>query len=225
MKNLILLHGALGSKSQFESLSARLSQSFAVHRLNFPGHGGEAPDDFSIAGFSKSVLKFMDENQIDSAFVFGYSLGGYVALHLAVENPARIAGVFTLATKLEWSPLIAERETRMLDPKKMLEKVPAFAEELRRRHSPGDWVSLTEQTAELMRNLGDSPAIDFSKVQCKVRYGVGDRDAMVSIGETHNAFLLTAGSSLVVFPGTFHPIEKVSESRLEYELNNFFSSI
>ena len=42
MKNLLVLHGAIGSKSQFDSIASLLDNQFDIHLLNFSGHGGEA---------------------------------------------------------------------------------------------------------------------------------------------------------------------------------------
>ncbi len=40
MKDLLLLHGALGAKSQFDKLADLLCTTYIVHALNFEGHGG-----------------------------------------------------------------------------------------------------------------------------------------------------------------------------------------
>ena len=61
MKNLLLLHGAIGSEIQFDSLKSELSNDYNVFTFNFPGHGGIEipPDGFSIDMFAKSVIDFM----------------------------------------------------------------------------------------------------------------------------------------------------------------------
>jgi pimeloyl-ACP methyl ester carboxylesterase len=63
-----------------------------------------------IESFAAAVLERMDGANIARADVFGYSMGGYVALHLAATSPARIRRVATLATKLVWTAEIAARE-------------------------------------------------------------------------------------------------------------------
>lgn len=42
--DLLLLHGALGSQAQFESLKKDLAPYFRVHVFNFSGHGGNPTD-------------------------------------------------------------------------------------------------------------------------------------------------------------------------------------
>lgn len=227
MTHLLLLHGALGDKSQLGPLAGSLKDDFKVHTLNFAGHGGATmPLSFTIDGFANDVLTYMDQNEITSAHLFGYSMGGYVALHLAKNHPERVGKIFTLGTKLQWSPEIAQRETRMLDADKIGEKVPAFAAQLANRHKPNDWKEVLKKTAQMMITLGDSvldPAF-YESIDADVRLAVGDRDTMTSLEETAAAFGKIPGASLLVLPQTPHPIEKVDVSRLKYELIGFFIS-
>ena len=67
MKKILLLHGALGSSKNFESLVPILQNNFEVHTLTFEGHGGKTiPNhDFTIARFSDEVLDYLIQNKID----------------------------------------------------------------------------------------------------------------------------------------------------------------
>ena len=84
MKNILILHGAIGSKDQFELLKHQLVKKYNVHSINFSGHGGEVfKSKFNIAQFAEDVLNYLNSKNIESIDVFGYSMGGYVALYLA----------------------------------------------------------------------------------------------------------------------------------------------
>ena len=50
MKNIVLLHGAIGAKDQLQPLADLLKNDFIVHVFNFSGHGGKpfAEEHFSI---------------------------------------------------------------------------------------------------------------------------------------------------------------------------------
>lgn len=227
MRELLLLHGAIGSKAQFGPLEDALKPDFNIHTLNFSGHGG-APTDgsFSIAKFAGEVLRFLDAKAIASIDVFGYSMGGYVALHLAKNHPERIGSIFTLATKFEWTPEIAERETKMLNAEKIAEKIPAFAAELQRRHQPNDWKIVMRQTAEMMVGLGNRNPLsleDFKTIENLTRIAIGDKDMMVTLEETIAVYRNLPHATLAVLPNTQHPIEKVDVQRLANELKIFFS--
>src|SRR5688572_15290055 len=118
---LLLLHGAIGAASQFEKLTQLLQPDFEVFSLNFSGHGGkEIPEPgFNMPLFANDVLTFMEEKQLDKVDIFGYSMGGYVALYLALHYPEKVNRIMTLGTKFDWSPEIAAHETRMLNPLKI----------------------------------------------------------------------------------------------------------
>lgn len=231
---LLLLHGALGSAQGFDPLIELLGVDFSghgfeAHRFDFPGHGGAPMPDgpFSIATFSKALRAWIVERSLEGIDIFGYSMGGYVALHAARTAPDLIGGVFTLATKFAWDPATSEKEAGMLNPDAIEAKVPKFAAQLRDRHAPGDWREVLARTAEMMRNLGrinELPLDDLREVTNRVRIAVGDHDRMVSVEESVAAYRALPSGSFLVLPDTPHPLEAVSSERLAREIFEFFMS-
>ena len=60
----------------------------------------DGPDDEpSLTWMARDVLGILDRIAVNSAVVVGLSLGGYVAMELARQDPARIAGLALLDTK------------------------------------------------------------------------------------------------------------------------------
>jgi|SRR4030095_3374915 len=227
MKNLLFLHGALGSKQQFKKIEEELKSSFEVHSINFSGHGGEPvpQEPLSIEMFSSDVLNWLQDNRIKEVDIFGYSMGGYVALYIARNFPGKTRRIFTLATKFDWTEEISAREVKMLDSAKIKEKVPAFAKELSARHFPESWEKVMNKTAEMMINLGRKNTLlseDYSKIENDVLVGVGDRDKMVTLEETIEVYRQLKNGRLLVMPGTPHPLEQVDGKRLASEIKNFF---
>lgn len=227
---LLLLHGALGGREQFTPLSDILSQSMSVYSLNMEGHGGvQQPDrPFRIQYFAEGVIEWMDRFGHKQVNIFGYSMGGYVALYMALHYPDRVGKIFTLGTKFFWNKETAEKESARLNPELILEKVPAYGEILRRRHtSPNDWKLVLEKTSDLMFNLAQKPAIDsleIKRIINKVRIGVGDRDEMVSIQETQKLSALIPDSEFMVLPGTHHPLDKINTGRLAAYIRDFLEN-
>lgn len=226
MKHLLLLHGAIGAMDQFGPLSEALKDDFTIHTLNFSGHGGRPiPESFSIGAFADDVLDYLSQNSIGTIDIFGYSMGGYVALYLARHYPERVGRIFTLATKFSWAPEIAAHETKMLDAKKIAVKIPAFADQLEQRHKPSDWRQVLSKTAAMMTDMGAGNPLraeDFPQISHPVMVGIGDRDAMVTLDETIVVYRALQQANLVVLPATQHPLEKVDTGRLASEIKSFF---
>jgi pimeloyl-ACP methyl ester carboxylesterase len=226
MKHLLLLHGAIGSFQQFEQLATLLQPSFHIHVLNFSGHGGAAipSEPFSIAMFAADVLQYMQVHNIDNIDIFGYSMGGYVALYLAKYHPEKIGKVCTLATKFDWTPEGAAKEAAMLNPEKIAEKVPAFAQSLEQKHGV-HWKTVVSKTAEMMLHLGNAPTLPISSlstIEHLVFISVGDKDNMVTLEETIAAYRQFKNGQLLVLPQTPHPFEKAHTGRLAEEMERYF---
>jgi pimeloyl-ACP methyl ester carboxylesterase len=226
--SLVLLHGALGDAGQLTPLATRLAGARRATVMELEGHGATPlrGGPLRIESFASAVVDEMDQRDIDRADVFGYSMGGYVALFLAATVPDRVARVYTLATKLAWTPEIAARETAMLDPQVIRAKVPKFAAALEARHTAAGWEALLSHTAELLRELGARPRITdelLATIAQPVRIAVGDRDATVTLDECAAAVRRLAHGELEVHPRTAHPLEKAPIDRLAASLTEFFS--
>lgn len=226
-QRILLLHGALGSASQFDSLVESLCSDFEILTMNLAVHGGRAfpEENFSFPLFVSDIIALLDEKGIDRISVFGYSMGGYAALWLARDHANRIDRIFTLATKMNWSEETAGREAAMLVPEKVEEKVPAFAKMLEERHRPQDWKVVMRKTADMMIELGKNHlnANDFRSVKHRTMIGIGDKDNMVSLSESENVSVLLPHGTLKIFNDTPHPFEKVDLDKRVWELKIFFN--
>lgn len=221
------MHGALGSKEQFADIEIALSEKFRVHTLNFSGHGRRPSHHhaFTIQNFAHEVLDWMNERYIKTIDVFGYSMGGYVALWLARFYPDRISRIYTLGTKLKWNDEEAEKEIKMLNPEKVVEKVPAFAQSLSERHGEHEWKSLMSKIGLLMKDLAHTHLTeqDFVKIQHRVLLGRGGMDNMVSFDETDYVHHLLKNSEFKLYENMSHPIEEVPTTLLKAECERFFA--
>lgn len=227
MKHIVLLHGAIGATDQLEPLATALEQKqFRVHRFSFSGHGNVPfRNQFGIGQFAAELEEFMQEHSLEKPAIFGYSMGGYVALYVAKTKPALLGSIITLGTKFAWSPEIAAKEINMLDANTILEKVPKFAEALKARHGAG-WQTLLQKTAEMMTTLGREPALkeeDFPVIEPNVLMGLADHDTMVSLDETLHVFKALKQADLYMLPRTKHPIETVSAPLLAEIISHYLN--
>lgn len=224
-ENLILLHGALGSQEQMKFIERSLKSKYNTWSFDFDGHGkSKEKAVFSMELFVKNTIEFMQKNKIESSHFFGYSMGGYVALHLAKDQPGKAKKIFTLGTKFSWNPLSAQKEISLLQADRIEKKVPQFAAALNERHL--DWKTVMYKTAQMMLELGESKALkmdDFSKIANEILLVIGGQDKMVSIEETAEiAQALINGNHLVVndFP---HALEQIKIEKLRTLMHTFYS--
>jgi pimeloyl-ACP methyl ester carboxylesterase len=228
MQHLVLLHGAIGNSTQLKELQENLSHSFDVHLYDFPGHGGtDMPEQFSIPLFAESLLAFLNENSITQVDIFGYSMGGFVAMYLAKHHPERVNKITTLATKFEWNESVALKEIKMLQPEIIEQKIPAFAEALRQRHHPVNWRSILNATAEMLLQMGkDTPLnlYNYSSISQQCLLLLGDKDKMVSMQETEAVANALPNAKMMLLPDTPHPIEHVNTTTLAELLSVFFKN-
>lgn len=217
-QHLVLLHGALGTARQLAPLAAQLEKDFHVHTFDFDGHGSAlSGHDFTMEHFAVNLENYLEQNGINECDVFGYSMGGYVALKSAANGNKSIRRIVTLGTKLEWSPAIAQKETAMLDPEKIAEKVPKFALALEAAHQPNDWKTVLHKTAAMMRELGDQPAlgsVDFARIEQPVLLCLGSEDTMVTPAETQAVETQLSQGKFRTVAGAQHPIERVNAEEL-----------
>jgi len=228
MQTILLLHGAIGAADQLSRLEEELAGSFPVYRLNFSGHGGSplSAEPFSIKLFAAGVIAFLDKEGIPSINIFGYSMGGYVAMYLAKHHPGRINKIITLATKFNWDETNASNETKMLNAEKIEAKLPDFASALQKRHAPNDWKAVLEKTADMLIEMGNDNPLkidDYHSIQHPVLLMLGDRDKMVTLDETVEVYKIMPQAQLAVLPKTAHPIEMVDQERLASEIKAFLA--
>ncbi|MTI88793.1 MAG: alpha/beta hydrolase [Balneolaceae bacterium] len=222
---LILLHGALGSAQQLEPLQSKLEKHFEVHTLSFTGHGGTTPiPSFSIDLFSRDVIAYMNAHAISEAHIFGYSMGGYVALNLACQHPRLVTRVITLGTKIDWHPEFAAREIKLLNSNKIEQKVPVFAKHLKAVHHPADWKKVVAHTADMLEELGQNKILTKEKLKSikqPVLIGIGLKDDTVTVDESEWASEQLPNGTLKKFPEFYHPINKIDVDKLSEYIIGF----
>ncbi len=224
-QRILLLHGALGSKKQLDPIKDLLQDEYNVYHIDFEGHGLRASDkEYSIGLFTQNVLDFLDEMNIEKIDVFGYSMGGYVALNTALQAPERVNNIVTLGTKFDWSIESAQREIKMLQPDIIELKVPHFAQKLKEEHSSQDWKEVMHKTARMMLTMAEGHKLkqeDIEAITHKVTIGIGDSDKMVSLEESRHIASILQGGSLNVLKQVEHPIDKIEPSLVADYIKTF----
>jgi len=89
---LVVLPGAYMTIELMGDLVPALAKHRRVIAVEFQGHGHTADVDrpFSYEAFADDTAALLDRFAIDRADVYGYSLGGGVALQLGLRHPTRV---------------------------------------------------------------------------------------------------------------------------------------
>jgi len=95
--NVVLLHGLFGSGNNLGQIARGLKEEHRVHSVDLPDHGrSDWLPHASIQGYAHCVAAWMDDQQLTNSCVIGHSLGGKVAMQLAVNRPELIKRIVIL---------------------------------------------------------------------------------------------------------------------------------
>lgn len=91
---VVLLHGLFGAGANLGAVARSLMTQYTVYSVDLPSHGRSAwltaP---SLPAIAHRVQHWMEEAGISRAHFLGHSLGGKVAMELALQQPQRVASL------------------------------------------------------------------------------------------------------------------------------------
>ena len=114
-------------------------------------------------------------------------------------------------------------EVRKLNPDKIEEKVPRFAQFLEKVHAPVDWKTVVTNTAKMMIDLGEKRLLEkyYSTISCPTLITLGSLDNMSTEEESKSVAMELPNGEFRLIPEAEHPIEKMNTSEL-YKLIEAF---
>jgi pimeloyl-ACP methyl ester carboxylesterase len=224
-QNLILLHGALGSQKTFESFIPELSKLYHVYCFDFRGHGIHSEDTkITCEILCDQLIEFIEKNHLKRTTIFGYSMGGYIALMCSLKRPDLLGKIITLATKFEWNPVIAAYEINQLNLINDLPPTHPFKKQLILFHKEENIFKSIECVASLMFDIGEKSYLNATNlpfIKSKVLLQLGELDKMVSLSETTTVLNQLIDAELMILPDTKHPFEKVNQFELINNIKKF----
>lgn len=118
---LVLVHGLGGRADDWVKLMPQLARDHHhVYALDLPGYGrSEWPGNakYSIAEESRDVESFMDQMGLQRTDLCGWSMGGWIAMRVALDDPPRIRRLVVIDSAgltfgLTWDPSLFVPDTR-----------------------------------------------------------------------------------------------------------------
>lgn len=220
-ENLVLIHGAGDNLNMWYHQVPVFSRSHCVITYDVRGAGKtDRPEgEYSISLFAKDAYELMKGIKLESACFLGYSMGGRIALELALNHPEMVKALILANSSISLapaSPEAAERRRQMLE---LLEKgeTGKFAEMMTtsafspgfRSKNPAEFEkymkvklqSKPDGVARIIRSLGVPVSTpDLKKVRCPVLLIAGEHDLYIDVEQSKRMQQAMPGSKLIILP-------------------------
>ncbi|MGB1200105.1 MAG: alpha/beta fold hydrolase [Cognaticolwellia aestuarii] len=90
-KDIILIHGLFGRLENLNMVAKALSESYRVTSVDVRNHGDSFHSELmDYPSMAKDIVVIMQHLAIESAIILGHSMGGKVAMELALTYPERV---------------------------------------------------------------------------------------------------------------------------------------
>lgn len=215
---LILLHGAYGTiGNNFGAFIPALSEDRQVIGVELQGHGRTADIDrpLSYEAMASDVAGLIEELGLEKPDIFGYSMGGSVALRLAIDRPDLVDRLVVAAGGTSTDSMYPEvYESIQTMSAEDFAGTPMEQDYLRLAPNPEDWPVLVEKLKALDEKIFSWPESEVSGIEAPALIIVGDGDVVRPEHAVELFRLLGGGvpadlvgpseSQLAIVPGATH---------------------
>ena len=211
---LVVLHAALGSSElEMRRLTCFWEKNFRVYALDFMAHG--ASDIFedhslSLETFADNVIALLDEIGVQKTHLFGFSMGGSVALYAALKHSQRFDRLVIHAHNVQWDD--RERDLMVGVMKSALDDSDSFwARRLAETHGSENWKDLIQRIIAFTESLPGRqfPDDDLALIAHPTLVSTGDSDRFFPLRHSLMLYSSLRNASLAVLPGVDHSIQTV----------------
>jgi pimeloyl-ACP methyl ester carboxylesterase len=230
--SLVFIHGAGGSATSWQAQLDYFNRSFNCLAMELPGHGAaQGPGAQQIKSYTLWVRGALDALQVVDPFIIGHSMGGGIAMDLAMRFPALPKGLVLASTgaRLRVQPGILEAIKN--DFPRAVERICEFSfatdvpEEMRQSN-----------IAQMMMNAPDVLHGDFlacDRFDVMEELGTitvptlvicGDQDALTPVKYARYLADRIAGSRLEIIEGAGHKAMVERPEQFNKRLEVFFRS-
>jgi pimeloyl-ACP methyl ester carboxylesterase len=214
---LVLLHGAYMTIDLMGPILPGLAARRKVIAVEQQGHGRTADIDrpISYEQMADDTAALLAHLGVESADVFGYSMGGGIALQLAIRHPALLRRLVVASATYtsDGMPAVALEMFPSITPE-LFAGSPIEEAYLRTAPNPGDFPKLVEKLRQLDSTPFAWPEEDIRGIAAPTMIVLGDSDA-VRLEHAVELFRLLGGGvmgdlqgmpscQLAVLPGTSH---------------------
>jgi pimeloyl-ACP methyl ester carboxylesterase len=155
---MILLHGGLGSGEMFAPIMPQLTERHQVITVDLQGHGRTADIDrpIDIRLMADDIAALIDHLGLEQPDVVGYSLGGGVALQVAVRHPAKVRRLVVVSANVRRDAIPAEMLAQQgqvsAAAMEFMKDTPMYQNYQRVAPRPDDFPKLLDKIGQSMAN-------------------------------------------------------------------------
>lgn len=234
---VVLIHGIASSGENWSGVFAGLTQAgYRVYLPDLLGFGrSERPDvDYSIPLQTEVIRAFLDQQGLSTADIVGVSMGGWVALRLALLRPERVGRLMLIdSAGTEFAKEFNRELFTPTTPEGLQElfnvltakprSIPAFlGRDLMRRKAPVKWV--IERAMDSMMAGQDFIDRHLHELQMRTLIVWGGEDHLIPLTAAEFLHREIKGSQLQVIPGCGHLVIEECAQQVSSVLTEFLRS-
>jgi pimeloyl-ACP methyl ester carboxylesterase len=203
VRSLVVLHGAFGWANDYPILGK--NRQLILVELQGHGHTTLGARPLSIDNMADDVAALLSHLRIERADVFGYSMGGFVALALAIRHPDMVGKVALNGSNFRKAEEAFEPATF-----KQMQNLPAdFAPPPLKGHydkvapDPKQWPALVHAVKTMLLEFKGFSLEQMRSIKAEVLITQGDRDGFRP-EHAVEMFRLIPHAQLAIFPNADH---------------------
>ena len=219
-ETVVVLHGAAGcTQMETELLARRLSNTYHVVALDFASHGQSDPYEditYTPGLFIDNVAALFEHLDLKKTRLFGFSLGGFIALAFAYQNPHLVEKLAVHATNLIWDEELVTTMLNRLDHQAIRQKSQELVNYLSAMHGGDHWASLFERMKDYTIQLRDyfTEYADVHQAPMPTLVTAVDKDDLFTVHSPVYLYDRLPKGTLAIIPGQRHALQNVDLDQL-----------
>lgn len=210
-RTLLLIHGLASNAGFWRENLPELSRHHRVVAVDLPGYGQSQKSPgyaYDMRFFADAVDRLIQELRLEDVVVVGHSMGGQVAMTLALEHPDRVDALVLLAPAGVES--FSETEGAMLRAALTPEGIRAADEATVRRNVAANFHAWSDRWEWLVRDrleMAREPEFaEFAHAVVRSVAGMLDQPTSARLGEIRTPTLVVYGERDALIPNPYlHP--------------------
>lgn len=243
---LVFIHGLGGSLSSWQFAMGALNHGHRMTALDLPGHGNSSKSspestDYSVVGLAGDVAAALNTGKRKPSVIVGHSMGGAVAMQLALDHPQLVSGLVLIDSASLGSYICEELIDLMAgeagtdtarslltlffeDPKLVNDR---GVEEMAGFQEQGGWEAQQALADSAFANVKQRRALQeqISSIDIPVLLIWGERDRVIPMADAVASLMVFPDALLKIVPGVGHVPQVERPAEVGKAIDRFVRSL